>query len=348
MDSGLISKSTRSRSNLVTVCIGIFMLMFFGYLFDLNFQPKNIYQQDLKALGFILLTILTIYCVYYLLNQKRFYIYEKHFEIKTLFKSNKYIYKEIKTHYSEDFEWKYNTWTEHYLVLNTDEKITIVTTEYHNFHEFFYEIKLRIKKNKKLNTVLKQPKFLNYAVICGIIALLLFYFSSFFYDFGYTDDKDYSYITTVLQNDITFAKNENNDKQIEIEVVEHKDYNFILRGSSYEALPKEIGYNETFKSGDEIAIGIEKDEFNKKISKTIKTSFLENYFNSTSITIHQIKDVTDQSVIDLEKINQSKIESNYLTIGIISIFGLLFSYLSYGNYTAYLKAKKTAESLKHI
>ena len=80
MDNELISKSKRCRFNLVVVCIGILMLMFFVYLFDLNFQPKNIYQEDLKALGFILLTILTIYCVYYLLNQKRFYIYKKHFE----------------------------------------------------------------------------------------------------------------------------------------------------------------------------------------------------------------------------------------------------------------------------
>ncbi|MFD2908034.1 hypothetical protein ACFSX9_04725 [Flavobacterium ardleyense] len=316
------------------------MLTFFIYLIDINFQPTNEYEEDLKPFGFLFPILVIIYCFYYLLNQKRFYVYNTYFEIKVLFKTDKYFYSEIKTHYSEEFQGKYSEWTEHYLVFNTDEKITIVTTEYDNFHEFFYEIKQRIKKNKKLNTLLKQPKSLRYAVICGIISLVLFYFSSYFYDFRPIDHKDYLYMQTVLQNDETFVRNGEGKKQIEIEVIEQKDFNFIISGNSYAAISDQYSFNETFKKGNKIAIGIKKDEFIKKISKTKKLSFLDKYFNFKLIRVHQIKDATGKSLIDLEEINRLNTESNYLSIGTLSLFGLLFLFLTFGNYKAHLKTNK--------
>jgi hypothetical protein len=340
MNNKLIAKSKRSIYNLSLVLLGIVMLLFFIYLLDINFQPINEYEENLKPIAFALLILLIIYCLYYLLNQKRFYVYDKYFEIKVLFKTEKYFYTAIKTYYSEYFKEKHNSWTEHYLVLNTDEKITLVEEEYTNFHDFFYPIKIRVKTNKKLNSVLKQPNYLNYTIICGFISVVLFYFSSCFYNFQPIVDDDFSYVKTVLQNDVTRVTTKASKKQIEIKVIEQKDFNFIIRRSSYEAISDHNTLYELLKKGHKIAIGIKKQDFDKKISKRKKLTFLDKYYNFKSITVHQIKDATGKSSIDLEKINRRKIESNYLSIGLLSLFGLLFSYLTFGNYKAYIKAKK--------
>ena len=118
MDNKIISKSERSLTNTIIISIGIILFTFFIFLLDNNFQPKNNYEENLKIIGFLVLALIIFYCIYYLLNQKRIYVYENYFEIKNFLKTKKYHFSEIKTHFSEYFEGKYNSWTEYYLILN--------------------------------------------------------------------------------------------------------------------------------------------------------------------------------------------------------------------------------------
>lgn len=192
MNNELISKSKRSFSNNSILILGIIMVSFFIFLFDHNFQPKTPEDQKLKVTIFIGQNALILYLIYYLLDQKSIHVYENYFVVKRLLRSQRIYYSEVITHFSEDFQGKYQTWTEYYLILNTDEKITLTNSEYSNFNEFFPKIKRRIKNNESINTKLSQPKYLTYALFCGIIAAFLFFISSFFYDFKKLENSDFT------------------------------------------------------------------------------------------------------------------------------------------------------------
>ena len=137
--SSILIDKYNSSLHLIKILLIMFIILFtfFIILLNNNFQPKNNYEDNLKTIGFLVLTFIIFYCIYYLLNQKRIYIYENYFEIKKLLQTRKYHFSEITTHFSEYFEGKYNSWTEYYLILNTGEKITLIDSEYSNFYDFF-------------------------------------------------------------------------------------------------------------------------------------------------------------------------------------------------------------------
>ena len=173
MNTKIISKSKRSLKNTTIIFIGIILFSFFIFLVNNNFQPKNVYDENLKLISFIVLTSIIFYLIYYLLNQKRVYVYENYFEIKRLLKTQKYYYSEITTHFSEFYKGKYNSWTEYYLILNTGKKVTLIDTEYSNFYSFYSKIEQKVKVDEALNTRLSQRKGLKYSVICAFLKPVL-------------------------------------------------------------------------------------------------------------------------------------------------------------------------------
>ncbi len=347
MNNKIISKSERSLTNTIIIFIGIILFTFFIILLNNNFQPKNNYEDNLKTIGFLVLTFIIFYCIYYLLNQKRIYIYENYFEIKKLLQTRKYHFSEITTHFSEYFEGKYNSWTEYYLILNTGEKITLIDSEYSNFYDFFSKIKVRVKINKELNTELSQPKFLKYSIICGIISCLIFYFSSYFYDFKKIKNNDFTYIRSELKNEIKVIRGSKGKKHFEIQLTNQPMFEFKISGSAYDGVSNDNQFLNTFKTGDKITIGIEKDEYEKKISKIKSLNILDKYLNYFKIQVKQVKDTKNKFLINLEEVNRLKIQSNYIGIGMFSLFGLLFLYLTYGNYIAYIKSNNQTRNKNH-
>jgi hypothetical protein len=338
MNNKIISKSERSLTNTFIIFIGIILFTFFIFLINNNFQPKNIYEENLKIIGFITLILLIFYCIYYLINQKRIYVYENYFEIKRLLQTRKYHFSEITTHFSENFEGKYNSWTEYYLILNTGEKITLIDSEYSNFYDFFSKIKIKAKENKKLNKKLAQPKFLKYAIICGIISCLIFYFSSYFYDFKAVKNSDFSYISSELVNDMKFIKGRKGNKRFEFELTNYPNFVFIISGANYRGILDDDIFLKEFRKGTLVKIGIQKDEFEKKISKSKELDFIDKYLRFSKIQVYQIIDNKNIYQIDYRKVNSWDAENNYWGIGVFSFFGLLFLYLTIGNYKAYIKS----------
>ncbi|MES2544042.1 MAG: hypothetical protein V4548_04095 [Bacteroidota bacterium] len=338
MNNKIISKSERSLTNTIIILIGIILFSFFIFLLNNNFQPKNDYEENLKIIGFLVLALIIFYCIYYLLNQKRIYVYENYFEIKNLSQTRKYHFSEVTTHYSDYFEGKYNSWTEYYLILNSGEKLTFIDKEYSNFYDFFSKIKIRVKKNKDLNKKLSQPKFLKYSIICGIISCIMFYFSSYFYDFKTIKNSDFSYISSELVNDINLIKGRKGRKRFEFELTNYPNFVFIISGANYTGILDDDIFLKTFRRGALVKIGIQKDEFEKKISKTKELNFIDKYLRFSKIQVYQIIDNKNILQIDIRKVNSWHAENNYWGIGVFSFIGLLFLYLTIGNYKAYIKS----------
>jgi hypothetical protein len=338
MNKKIISKSKRSITNTVIILIGIVLFSFFTYLLKINFHPKNDFEEKIKVSGFLILASVIFYCIFYLLNQKKIYVYDNYFEIKKLFQNKRYYFSEIETNFSEYFEGKYNSWTEYYLILNSGEKLTFVDKEYSNFHDFFFKIKIRVKENKALNKRLTQPKFLKYSIICGIISCLMFYFSSFFYDFKEIGNSNFSYVTSELKNDVKLVKGSKGSKRFEFELTNNPNFEFKISGANYAGILNDDLFLKKFKKGDLVTVGIKKDEYEKKISETKELDFIDKYNRYRNIQVYQLKDNKNIFQIDIRKVNSLDAENNYWGIGVFSFFGLFFLFLTIGNYKAYIKS----------
>lgn len=338
MNTKIISKSKRSLKNTTIIFIGIILFSFFIFLVNNNFQPKNVYDENLKLISFIVLTSIIFYLIYYLLNQKRVYVYENYFEIKRLLQIQKYYYSEITTHFSEFYKGKYNSWTEYYLILNTGKKVTLIDTEYSNFYSFYSKIEQKVKVDEALNTRLSQRKGLKYSVICAFLGCLFIYISSYFYDFKKIGNTDFVFIKSELENDVALVKGQKKKKHFEIQLTDQPNFMFKISGTSYDGISDDEEFLKTFKKGNSITIGLDKDVFEKKISKSKELNILDKYINFSNIQVKQVKNNQNQYLIDLSEINSLKKQNNYIGIVFFSLMGFVFFYLTIINYKAYLKS----------
>jgi len=146
MENKIIAKSIRSKSNFITVLFGVGFFIFLIFLLENNSVLKNDYEKNIRTIGLIFIVLIILYCIYYLLNHKRIYVYKNYFEIKELLRKRKIYFSKIKKYSSEYIEGEDFTWTEHYIILDTEEKITLKDFDYSNFDYFFSFIEKRFKK----------------------------------------------------------------------------------------------------------------------------------------------------------------------------------------------------------
>lgn len=343
MKNEFISKSKTSRSNNFIVLLGIPFFIYLGYNVNKNDPPTNEYEENLTMIFTSLLILVVLYFIYYLLNQKKVIVYNKHFEVKRMLSAKRYFYSEIETHYSEQKKGKYNSWTEYYIVLKSGKKIKLLDSEYSNFHDFFSQIKKRINKNDSKNIEFERKDYLKYSVLSGIIACVLLISMLSFIDNKEITNDNFIYIQGKLSDDISYTKRHSGkykSKYYFVKIKELSDYEFKIIGNSFESVSNKRKNITTFRKGENIIVGIEHDEYLKKITKQKPLNFLDKYRNYKVIQIRQFKDLKNNFYIDIEKANRLRIESNYIAIGLFSVFILLFLILTAGNYNAYKKSTK--------
>ena len=78
-----------------------------------------------------------LYCVFYLLNLKQIKIYKNYLEIDNVLKKRRIYFVEITKLEKQFIKAKYNSWTNHYLILKSGKKIKLIEEEYSNFDEFY-------------------------------------------------------------------------------------------------------------------------------------------------------------------------------------------------------------------
>ena len=343
MKSEFISKSKTSKSNNFIVILGIPFVIYLGYNVNKNDPPNNEYEENLTMIFTSVLILVVLYFIYYLLNQKKVIVYDKYFEVKRMLSVNRYFYSDIETHYSEYKEGKYNSWTEYYIVVKSGKKIKLLDSEYSNFHEFFSKITKKIKKNDIKNTEFEKKDYLKYSIVSGIIACILFISMFGFIDNNTIKNENLTYFQGKLSDDISYTKRHSGNyrsKYYLVKIIEHPDFEFKIIGNYFESVSTKSKNITTFQKGENIIVGIEHDDFLKKITKQKPLNFSDKYRNYKVIHIRQIKDLRNNFYIDIEKANRLRIESNYIAIGLFSVFILLFLILTAGNYNAHKKSTK--------
>lgn len=345
MKDEFISKSKTSKSNNFLVILGISFFIYLGYNVNKNDPPTNEYEENLTMIFTSLLILVVLYFIYYILNQKKVIVYDKYFEVKRMLSAKRYFYSEIETHYSEQRKGKYNSWTEYYIVLKSGKKIKLLDSEYSNFHDFFSQIKKRINKNDSKNIEFEKKEYLKYSILSGTIACVLLISMFSFIDNKKISNDNFIYIQTKLSSDISIAKKYGkrlylNRKYFVVKLVEHPEFDFKVTENEFNSVLTKKKIITTFRKGENIIVGIEKDEYLKKITKQKPLNLSDKYLNYSEIQIRQLKDLRNNYYIDIEKVNRLRIEDNYVAIGLFSVFILLFLILTAGNYNAYKKSTK--------
>jgi|GEM_PF-3264938 len=146
MNEKILCKSHKSSHNITIVLFGIVFMLFLLFLINHN-EPNPVGRElYLKQICITLFVSFILYCVFYLSNLKQIKIYKNYLEIDNLLKKRRIYFVEITKLEKQFIKAKYNSWTNHYLILKSGKKIKLIEEEYSNFDEFYSLIKKSVPK----------------------------------------------------------------------------------------------------------------------------------------------------------------------------------------------------------
>lgn len=99
-----------------------------------------------------------------------------------------------------------------------------------------------------------------------------------------------------------------------------------------------------FKKGNEIYLTIEKDQYQKKISKRAQMSFLDKYFHYEKIDVVEV-DNDNFKYLSLDDFNKTNRNNDYWGVGFFGILGL---FLIITSVYMFLKQRKFSSEIKSI
>jgi len=328
--SNLIVTSKFKITNIILYLFGIFFMCFLCFLLFSKFDSNKLSTySDLAAGSF--LAFFPIYILYYTLNLPKIQVYPDQIELyrffgifkKTLFSS------EINSWVVRKKESKYGNYEYLYLTLNHNETIKLSSFDYTNFAE----IKSRIIKNKPQNNILKQKlernERIQFSIILVLLGILFFYIANQFYIDDSLTKNDVYIIKGTLSKDIEL-RHSKKSKSLVFKLENLNDFEFRIGSLAL----KETYYSNLindFKKGDKIYLTIEKDQYQKKISKKIQMSFMDKYFHYKKIDVVAVEN-KNFKYLSLSDFNKTNRNNDYWGIGFFGIFGLFLIILGISIY----------------
>lgn len=124
-----------------------------------------------------------------------------------------------------------------------------------------------------------------------------------------------------ILKDLKIKKGRRGSTTLTILLNEYPEINFMIGSVAISQTYTHELMNEN-KPGDSITFFIEKQEYNRKIVKSEKIPFPENYMYKNNIGIVEIHNKNTQ-YLSLKDHNESHRNNNYLAIALLGFFGLL-------------------------
>jgi hypothetical protein len=322
------------------LCIAVGLGFLVGSYFVLAKTFKQQYPQLFEILGGVAMILFGIYCIYYYSNRKIIYVYED----SVVFKSG-LIIKKIKLRLDEIESWaelkktsKHGSWDELY-IFTASEKYSFASSNYDDYYTF----KDKITKNKHRNNEYEK-KSDNKNV--WILALVIFLLGLFLLPLGLKPlllpNSDVSSVQLVKTNQIVIdgikiKKSGRHSHNIELKFNEFPEFDFKVSGDAFDAMYAENFVDEVHL-GDTLTVSVPKDEYGKKMAKTIPLTFWDKYVNYYDIKVYEIshRNTSYLTLNDFAQEEGSRTKSN-ARIG--SIIGIILVGISI---FIYIKRKKIA------
>lgn len=320
--SDLLIISKFKTSNIIFYIFGILFISALCIVICFSkFNPNNLSTYSDLAAG-CFLALFPVYILYYILNLPKIRIYSDKIELHRflgMFKRT-FLRNEIDSWTIREKESKYGNYEYLYINLNNNKIIKLNSFDYNNFEE----VKWKIIKNKPQNNILKEKinrkEKIKFSIILTLASILFFYISSQFYKDDSLTKNDVCVIKGTLSDDIKI-KHGKKSNSIIFKLKEQPDFKFKIGTLAF----KETYYKDLindFKKGDEIYLTIEKDQYNKKISKTTQMSSWEKYTYYELIAVVEV-DNNGFKYLSLSDYNKTNRNNDIGGLIFFSICGLL-------------------------
>lgn len=324
---------TVSKFKISNRILYVFGIVFFYFLSFLSFSKYNSNQATtfpnlITGVCFILFALFVFYCVIAL---PTIYAYSDKIELHRFFGLSKrtLFFSEIENYITIPRESKYGNYEELYLTLKNKEVIKLSSYDYANFHEIQAEIIRNKPKNNVLKDQLNKKDDLKYSIIFFILGCLFIYIACQFYKDKSLTRNDVCVIKEKLADDIKLERSKKS-RSLVFRLENLSDFKFkigslALKETYYEDLMSDL------KKGDLIYLTIEKDEYQKKISKKIPMSVLDKYFYYEEIDVVAVENKAFK-YLSLSDYNKTIRQNAYWGIGFFGIFGIALAIAGIGIY----------------
>jgi hypothetical protein len=265
--------------------------------------------------------LFALFIFYYIISLPAIYIYTDKIELHRYFSLSKrtLFLSEIESWIILEKESKYGNYQKLYLTLNNKEIVKLSSYDYANFYEIQVEIIRNKPKNNDLKEQLDQKENLKYAIVAFLIGSLFIYIACYFYKDTSLTKNDAYVIKERLADDIKLERSKKSTSLV-FNLENLSDFKFkigslTLKETYYEDLMHD------FKKGDLIYLTIEKDQYQKKISKKIPMSVLDQYFYYEKIDVVEVENKTFK-YLSLSDYNKTNRQNDYWGIGFFGFFGV--------------------------
>lgn len=216
-----------------------------------------------------------------------------------------------------------------YLVLNDFSRLKIKSYNYSNF----YQLEQKLTNKKPINTELEKELNLKenkqYSIAFILIGLIFLFITAKYYESKELSSSDISIVKGHLSEPLKIERGRRS-KTLIIKLSEFPEFNFrvggmVLSETYYDDLMKD------FDRGQALEFAVEKDVYDKKITKKTKLTFWDLIFHYDKIYVVEIID-NDFKYLSLEDYNKAHNTNNKWILG---FFGLLGSLLTIGGIAMY-------------
>lgn len=303
-------------TNRIVSFVSLLLMYVFCFLLLSAYEAKNPTTLSF-LLGGISLFLLTTYFLVLLIKVLKVTFYSNRIEVAQMLGSYK---KTIALTHIDSWvlrkkKSKYGDYEILYIVLSDHSHLKFRSYAYNNFHLILNKLKNNKPQNKFLRDQLdrkEQNQFTFFFIAIGII--FMGYALAAFQE-KEISRTDISIVKGHLSENIAIKKSKNSSTLI-ITLDEHPEYEFKI-GSFILQETASGNLMTTYQKGDELQFAIEKEAYEKKITKTQNLSAWDLMFHYHSIPIVEVAE-DDFVYLSLENYNKACYNNN---LGIILFFG---------------------------
>jgi hypothetical protein len=329
----LISKFNRTNRVLSIIVLFVLIGLVIGCFY--NYDSKDVTTTfyligSLFFLAFVLLIIREIY------NSPTLIINSDQLKLVRIFNIKTEIIElqNIQSWLNRKKKHKYGDYEILYLVLSDLNRLKIKSYNYSNFDQLEHYLTHKKSKNLELEKELNLKEKQQYFFAFILIGLIFLYISAKNYDYKQLSSSDISIVKGHLSEPLKIETGRRSSKTLIIKLNEFPEFNFrigdmALRETYYQDLIKD------FNEGEVLAFAIEKDVYDKKISKKIELTYWDMIFHYDKIHVVEIID-NNFKYLSLEDYNRVHHTNDKWFFGFFGVFGLL---LIFGGIAIYKKDK---------
>lgn len=321
--SNLVIASKFKTLNRIFYLFGILFFSFLSFLSFSKYNPNNFITYPKLAIGSSFM-LFSFYILYSILILPKINIYSDKIELHRFLGLDKrtVLYTEINSWIVRKKESKYGNYEYLYLTLNKNEIIKLNSFGYVNFEEIKRKIVKQKPQNNILNEKLDRKEKIKFSIILILLGILFIYIASQFYKDTSLTKNDVYTVKGTLSEDIELKRSKKS-KSLVFKLENLSDFEFKIGSLALDETYYEDLMND-LKKGDEIYLTIEKDQYQKKISKKAHMSFLDKYFHYEKIDVVEVEN-KNFKYLSLSDFNKTNRNNDYWGIGFFGIFGLLLT-----------------------